>query len=121
MQLSSFDADKNSFTNIKTSITHEQAHRESSVIAKRVINSSIEQKGLSLAIDKRFLELEDLTAVRNQNTNNKSLKMIDVDAPLEYSAVNVLLREPGGDDPITSFNIIADEVSSKHVITEWIL
>ena len=74
-----------------------------------MINSSIEQKGLSLAIDKRFLELEDLTAVRNQNTNNKSLKMIDVDAPLEYSAVNVLLREPGGDDPITSFNIIADE------------
>ncbi len=41
--------------------------------------------------------------------SGRKLDMYDVDAPLEHSAIGVLMRKPGGADPTVPFRVIGED------------
>jgi len=97
-------------------LTHDQVHIESSVLADRYLKMLLDAKNAngghavpSVLVDRRLGSLQEVKALaaEAQRTGRK-LNVADVDAPLEQSLLGVLMRKPGGDDPITPFSALAE-------------
>ncbi len=88
--------------------THAQAHEESTMIARRVIQQLEQQAGLSFIVDKR---LHDATSVVEMadlaKRSRRKLEIIDIDAPLEISLLRILTRQPNDEnDPRVPFDAV---------------
>ncbi|MEM7275078.1 MAG: zeta toxin family protein [Actinomycetota bacterium] len=92
-----------------------QVHEESSILAERLRNELAARQRpdgqpISFLVDQRLGRSRDVTALRRlAEQSGRRLHVYDVDAPLEVSLVGVLMRPPGGADPIPPFHVIADE------------
>lgn len=89
-------------------IDHGQAHVESCVIAQAVWHSLEADPDASVLVDRRLGAQSDFDEmVKSADKTGKRVELYDVDAPLEASLCGVLVREPGGIDPIPPFEAIA--------------
>ncbi|WP_444902975.1 zeta toxin family protein [Microbulbifer sp. CnH-101-E] len=100
--------------NTKFPVTYDQVHAENSMLAKRVQAELLKQKDVlgkpvSFMVDKRLGDVEDIQKLVDaaQNTGRK-LNVSDMDAPLEISLIGVLMRKPGGEDPIVPFQVVGE-------------
>ena len=90
------------------SATHAQAHEESTMIARRVIEQLERQSGLSFVVDKR---LHSATSVDEMiglvERSGRKLEIIDIDAPLELSLLRILTRRTDEEsDPRVPFDAV---------------
>ena len=86
-----------------------QVHEEGSVIASRIEKEMLKQGGSSLVFDKRFHEARDIPdLIQKARDNGKTVKIIDIDAPLQLSAARVLGRNANKDAPLVPFEAVAD-------------
>lgn len=88
-------------------VTNDQVHREGSMLAKRVEAEMLKRRGSSLIVDKRFAGSEDIPKLL-ETIGDRKLKIIDLDVPMETSAVRVLMREPGSADPLVRFRTVEE-------------
>ena len=62
-----------------------------------------------MLVDKRLGDFEDVQGLMNDaQRTGRQFNVYDVDAPLEMSLVGVLMRQPGGADPIPPFHVVAE-------------
>lgn len=86
-----------------------QVHEEGSVIAARIEKEMLGKEGSSVVFDKRFHEARDIPdLLEKAKATGKSVKIVDIDAPLELSAARVLTRNANGDAPLVPFDAVAD-------------
>lgn len=90
-----------------------QVHSESSMLASRFekmlsgLKRSDGQPG-SFLIDKRLGPVGDVQRLAQMaRDTGRKLELYDIDASLEISLYGVLMRPPGGADPVPSFEVIA--------------
>jgi hypothetical protein len=105
-----FKADliKHAYNAGSCAIDHGQAHVESCVIAQAVWASLDADPDASVLVDRRLGAQSDFDElVRTAHASGKRVELYDIDAPLEASLCGVLVREPGGVDPIPPFEAIA--------------
>jgi hypothetical protein len=101
--------------NTDAPVTSSQTHVESSMLARellqRLAGMTNDAGGpASFVVDKRLGTVRDVAKLADMARNTgRTLKLYDVDAPLELSLVGVLMRAPGGDSPIPPFNVIGAE------------
>lgn len=95
-------------------ITHNQAHWEASMMSDRLKDNLLNNEEVSsILVDKRLGSPDEVIRLREEaSKHNKKLNVYDVDAPLEMSLLGVLLREPGGNDPIVPFDVVTGGYSS---------
>ncbi len=88
--------------------THAQAHEESTMIARRVIQQLEQQSGLSFIVDKRLHGATSVVEmVELAERSGRKLEIIDIDAPLEISLLRILTRRPDEEsDPRVPFDAI---------------
>lgn len=88
--------------------SHQQVHVESSTLAWRLKGELMDAPG-SLLVDQRLGYFEDVQGLmQNAQRTGRKFNVYDVDAPLEMSLVGVLMRKPGGADPIPPFSVVAE-------------
>ncbi|HUH02889.1 MAG TPA: zeta toxin family protein, partial [Kofleriaceae bacterium] len=93
-------------------VTSSQVHVESSMLAQRLqtqLAGTTDADGnpVSFVVDKRLGSTGDVSELAEiARTTGRQLHLMDVDAPLEFSLVGVLMRTPGGDSPIPPFDVI---------------
>ncbi|MEC8026015.1 MAG: zeta toxin family protein, partial [Myxococcota bacterium] len=88
--------------------SHQQVHVESSTLAWRLKGELMDTPG-SLLVDKRLGNFEDVQGLmQNAQRTGRKFNVYDVDAPLEMSLIGVLMRKPGGADPIPPFSVVAE-------------
>ncbi len=91
-----------------------QVHSESSMLASRfekMLPGLKRGDGTpgSLLIDKRLDAVADVQRLAQMaKDTGRKLDVYDIDASLEISLYGVLLRPPGGADPVPNFQVIAD-------------
>jgi len=90
------------------SVSHYQAHDEGSMMSKKIARRIEESEDASMIIDKRLNEAKDIQELVAMTEKGKSLKFLDVDAPLETSLIRVLGRKAGGADPLVPFDGVAE-------------
>ncbi len=88
-------------------VTNDQVHEEGSVLADKVEEKLLQKPDSTLVYDKRFAAAGDVPKLLDK-IGGRKLKLIDIDVPLETSAVRVLMREPGGADPLVGWKTVAD-------------
>jgi hypothetical protein len=89
-------------------ISHSQIHDKSSVIARK-IDKTLTHSDISVVYDKLMNypgNIEDM--ITNAQETERKVKVLDVDVPLELSAVRVLCRKKGGDDPLVPFKMVSE-------------
>jgi hypothetical protein len=92
-------------------VSHFQAHEEGSMIARK-INESIAKSDSSMVIDKRMSKMKNFAGLlEHAETNERLVKILDVDVPLELSLVRVLERPIGGESPNVPFDAVAEGFS----------
>ncbi|KPJ86019.1 hypothetical protein AMJ57_00935 [Parcubacteria bacterium SG8_24] len=102
--LKSAESDRDSWQNV----THYQTHEEGSMLSRAVSNRIENTAEASMIIDKRLNKAKNVNElVELAERSGKSLKLLDVDAPLESSLIVVLARPPGGKDPLVPFDAVA--------------
>ena len=91
-----------------------QVHSESSMLSARFekmlpgLERSDGKTG-SFLIDKRLGPASDVAKLAKiAKDTGRKLEMYDIDASLEVSLYGVLMRPPGGADPVPNFKVIAD-------------
>ncbi|MDR2063246.1 MAG: zeta toxin family protein [Candidatus Nomurabacteria bacterium] len=90
-------------------VTPAQAHTESTALAKFHTEQLANDKDMSMVIDKQLEGDDDIADIISiAEKAGKSVELIDMDVPFVLSAVRVLKRELGGDDPNVPFQSIAD-------------
>jgi hypothetical protein len=88
-------------------LSSHQVHEEGSAISWRLM-TQLQETAMSMVIDRRLGSPNDVSdIVASAEANDKAVELIDVDAKLEFSIMGVLLREPGGTDPIVPFDAVA--------------
>lgn len=98
--------------------THAQAHEESTMIARRVIQKLEQQSELSFIVDKRLhgaTSIDEMIELAERS--GRKLEIIDIDAPLEISLLRILTRRPDEEsDPRVPFDavILAFEGIRRH-------
>lgn len=90
------------------SVSHYQAHDEGSMISRKIAQRIESSEEASMIIDKRLNEAKDIKELVAMTEKGKSLKFLDVDAPLETSLIRVLGRKAGGADPLVPFDGVAE-------------
>lgn len=90
-----------------------QVHQESSILSKRVRRNRLanleKSDGTlgSMLIDRRLAGRAEIDELVNlAQTSGRRLNIYDIDAPLEMSLAGVLMRTPGGNDPIPDFDVV---------------
>src|SRR5262249_47465656 len=69
----------------------------------------LREPGSSVVFDKRFNEARDIPDLLDKaRANGKTVKIVDLDAPLELSAARVLTRNANGDAPLVPFAAVED-------------
>ena len=102
--------------------SHSQVHQESGFVGQKVsqrISEISQQKqesgeGFSIVYDKlmgRFNQVESVA--RSAESTERNMSLIDVDVPLELSAIRVLGRTAEGDDPQMNFDSAANAFYEK--------
>jgi len=89
-------------------ISHSQIHDESSAVARK-IDKALTRDDISVVYDKLMNypgNIEDMIA--NATETDRKIKVLDVDVPLELSAIRVLCREKGGSDPLVPFKMVSE-------------
>jgi hypothetical protein len=92
----------------RQSISHVQAHEESSMVSRLLLTKALESK-LSIVLDERIdtsSDVADLIAIAREQ--GLSVRTLDIDASLETSALTVLSRKVGGAAPNVPFDAIAE-------------
>jgi hypothetical protein len=97
-------------------LTSAEVHLESSVLTdqleKELINlkdPNDKTKPATILVDKRLAKLKEVKAYADAaRESGRDFMLCDVDAPLEASLVGVLRREPGGPDPLPSFDVVKE-------------
>jgi hypothetical protein len=98
--------------------TSQDVHWESSALANRLEKQLLATRvaggrPASMLIDRRLLRVKDVVGyIELAQQSGRRFVLFDVDASLEDSLVGVLEREPGGTDPLTSFQTVADGFQS---------
>jgi RHS repeat-associated protein len=96
-----------------TKLTHNQTHWEAAMLSDKLkselLKAEHKENVPSIIVDKRLGGLYEIENLHEEAVNTgRQLNVFDVDAPLEMSLLGVLLREPGGEDPIVPFNVVAE-------------
>jgi len=95
----------------KYTLSHNQVHSESTMISRR-ITSQLLQEQASLLVDKMMAEEHSIRNIATMaEENNRAVKLLDLDVPLEVSCLRVLSRLAGGKDPLIHFDSIAQGFS----------
>lgn len=95
-----------------TELTHNQVHWEAAMLSDKLkselLKAEHKENVPSIIVDKRLGGLYEIENLHEEAVNTgRQLNVFDVDAPLEMSLLGVLLREPGGEDPIVPFDVVA--------------
>ncbi|MBO1895161.1 RHS domain-containing protein [Shewanella sp. BF02_Schw] len=95
-----------------TTLTHDQTHWEAAMLSDKLkaelLKPENKDKVPSIIVDKRLGGLYEIKALHKEAlATDRQVNVFDVDAPLEMSLLGVLMRKPGGDDPIVPFHIVA--------------
>ena len=97
-------------------LSHAQVHDESSTLSRklsRAIHERAKQEPYSMVYDKLMAYPTDFEDVFDDAAETgRDVAVLDMDVPLELSAIRVLSREKGGEDPILSFNNVANAFSA---------
>ncbi|MBU2114230.1 MAG: RHS domain-containing protein [Gammaproteobacteria bacterium] len=93
-------------------LTHNQTHWEAAMLSDKLKTNLLKPENNeqvpSIIVDKRLGGLYEVENLHKEALETgRQLNVFDVDAPLEMSLLGVLLREPGGDDPIVPFDVVA--------------
>lgn len=97
-------------------ISHTQVHQEACVLNRRLTRAVHERamaardsgEGYSMVIDKLMCKHQDIVdVIRDAESTERDMRVIDVDVPFELSAVRVLCRTAEGDDPQIPFENVA--------------
>ena len=96
-------------------LTHSQVHQESGFISAEVnarvsalAEESRDSGGFSMVVDKLMGNYSDVARMfETAEQTDRNVSMIDVDVPLELSAIRVLGRTAEGDDPQMNFDKVA--------------
>lgn len=97
--------------------SHSQVHQESGFVGQKVnqrISEISKQKqgsgeGFSIVYDKLMGSFNQVEGVaRSAESTERNMSLIDVDVPLELSAIRVLGRTAEGDDPQMNFDSAAN-------------
>ena len=106
-------------------VSHTQVHQEAGVLNRRLTQAVHERaiaardsgEGYSMVIDKLMCKHHDiLDVIKDAESTERDLRVIDVDVPFELSAVRVLCRTAEGDDPQVPFENVA--YSFRNIRTE---
>ena len=88
-------------------VSSNQVHEEGSAISWRLL-TALQKEALSMIVDRRLGSPNDVSdIVASAEANHKNVELIDVEAPLAFSVMGVLMRKQGGVDPIVPFDAIA--------------
>ena len=93
------------------SLTHNQTHWEAAMLSNKLKSKLLKPENKeqvpSIIVDKRLGGLYELKTLHKEGLETgRQVNVFDVDAPLEMSLLGVLMRKPGGDDPIVPFDDI---------------
>jgi hypothetical protein len=96
-------------------LSHRQLHIEASQMSEDFQTDLLNNENItSFLVDRRLGSLSDILQLKGKAENSgKKLNLFDVDAPLEDSLIAILMRRPGGDDPIVPFEVVANEGFEK--------
>lgn len=85
-------------------LSSDQVHTESTMLG-RVVKKEISNANTSIVFDKLMNESADIEEmIESAKETNRKIAIMDIDVPLELSAVRVLGREKGGADPNIRFD-----------------
>ncbi|MDP2342418.1 MAG: zeta toxin family protein [Deltaproteobacteria bacterium] len=88
-------------------VSSNQVHEEGSAISWRLLQA-MQKEAMSMIVDRRLGSPNDVSdIIAAAEANGKAVELIDVDAKLAFSVMGVLMRKPGGVDPIVPFSAIA--------------
>ncbi len=97
-------------------MSHVQVHDESSMLSRKLSRAMREramQEPYSMVYDKLMAYPTDFEDVfEDAAETDREVAILDMDVPLELSAVRVLSRTKGGEDPILNFNGVANAFSA---------
>ena len=97
-------------------MSHGQVHDESSMLSRklsRAMRKRAMREPYSMVYDKLMAYKTDFDDVfKDAAETNREVAILDMDVPLELSAVRVLSRTKGGEDPILDFNGVANAFSA---------
>ena len=92
----------------KGNLSSNQVHAESTMLG-RAVKKELSNANTSVVFDKLMNEPEDIEEmIESAKETNRKIAIMDIDVPLELSAIRVLGREKGGADPNINFNGVAD-------------
>jgi Zeta toxin len=97
--------------NTRGQLTHYQVHLEGTTLADKVRDKLLDPAtGVrSFGVDMRFGTLEVIKGLAEQaQAAGRKFNMYDIDAPAEMSLVGILMRRPGGADPIVPFDVVGE-------------
>ena len=84
-----------------------QVHAESTMLG-RAVKNEVSKAGTSVVFDKLMNEHADIEEmIESAKETDRKIAIMDIDVPLELSAVRVLGREKGGADPNITFDGVA--------------
>jgi len=80
-----------------------QVHAESTMLG-RIVKNEVSNTNTSVVFDKLMNENADIEEmIESAKETNRKIAIMDIDVPLELSAIRVLGREKGGADPNITF------------------
>ena len=86
-------------------ITSSQVHAESTMLGRRLNSELINDPEASLVYDKLMNDRSDIDEMlKAAAETGKKAGILDIDVPLELSAIRVLGREKGGDSPNIAYD-----------------
>ncbi len=87
----------------KGNLSSNQVHAESTMLG-RIVKKEVSNANTSVVFDKLMNENADIEEmIESAIETNRKIAIMDIDVPLELSAVRVLGREKGGADPNITF------------------
>lgn len=93
-------------------MTHAQVHDESAMLNRqisRIVHEKALKEPYSMVYDKLMAYETDFEDVfKDAKETNREVAILDMDVPLELSAVRVLTRTKTGEDPILDFDGVAN-------------
>ncbi len=92
----------------KGNLSSNQVHAESTMLG-RAVKKEVSKADTSMVFDKLMNDPEDIKEmIESARETGRKIAIMDIDVPLELSAVRVLGREKGGEDPNINFKGVAD-------------
>lgn len=97
-------------------MNHAQVHDESAMLNReisRIVHKKALEEPYSMVYDKLMAYETDFEDVfKDAKETNREVAILDMDVPLELSAVRVLTRTKTGEDPILDFDGVANAFAS---------